>query len=389
MADQPENSLLSQTESIASKPLHQTVAQRLRRRLTTGDIPDGGKLPPLREIAEEFRVSTMTVRQAIRTLEEEGRIYRIAGVGAFVKPAPPPATAAQKMLAFVVMDLASSFDQHMACGVERACQQRGWALQILDAHLDVELEAGNLLRLPRSGSRAAIILPPWNPANIDTLFRIQSPSFPIVLLDREVPGLQADLVASNHEQGGFLATNHFIEQGHSRILMITHKPHASSIVGRIAGYQRALRMHGIEIDSESIVWIDRAMQDRGYKEQTRWLGGYEAALAALRAIQTPVAVLAIDAYAAWGVYEACRELGLRIPDDVSLIGFDDSEIAGFMDPPMTIVAQRTEDIGAAAVGLLEQRLSVTKNPPSGHRQNSQILVDMDLIERGSVGRVQD
>src|SRR3989304_2701742 len=78
--------------------LHRSVAEALRRRLLSGALNDGSKLPALREMASEFEVSTMTIRQAIRTLEREGHIYRIPGVGAFVRPTVPRRiTAAQKM----------------------------------------------------------------------------------------------------------------------------------------------------------------------------------------------------------------------------------------------------------------------------------------------------
>ena len=97
-----------------------------------------------------------------------------------------------------------------------------------------------------------------------------------------------------------------------------------------------------------------------------------------------VAVLAIDAYTTLGVYEAWHELGLRIPDDVSVIGFDDSEIAHIVKPPTTIIAQRADEIGHAAVELLERRIS-TKFDTNGSRKTcTHVTIDVDLIERQSV-----
>jgi LacI family transcriptional regulator len=99
-----------------------------------------------------------------------------------------------------------------------------------------------------------------------------------------------------------------------------------------------------------------------------------------------VAIFAIDPPAAWGVYEACRELGLRIPQDVSIVGFEDSEIAHTMRPPMTIAAQRTDEIGRAAVELLVERFESPPPDQDGRRSYKHVVIDVDLIERESVAR---
>lgn len=363
---------------------HRAVADALRKRVSEGSFPGGSKLPALREIADEFAVSTMTVRQAIRTLEREGHIYTIAGVGAFVRPLPPPKSAPPRMLAFIAMDLTSAFDMSIARGVERACQSRGWAVQILDAHLDVQLETRNMLRLPQSGARGAIVLPPWDPENIDALFEIQSADFPLVLVDRTVPGFAADLVESDHEQGAYTGTRHLIQHGHRQILMVTHRPGASSVTARIRGYERALRDAGINPRPDWKAWITHAVQIAGLREGHRWKGGCHAVLPLLRELRPPVGVLAIDAYSCWGVYEACQQLGLRIPHDVSVVGFDDSEIAHAISPPTTILAQRTDDIGRAAVELLERRLNTRQRPDGSRKSFTHVVIEIDLVERQSV-----
>jgi DNA-binding LacI/PurR family transcriptional regulator len=97
-----------------------------------------------------------------------------------------------------------------------------------------------------------------------------------------------------------------------------------------------------------------------------------------------MAVLAIEAYIGWGVYEACRELGLRIPDDVSVVAFDDVEIVHAMRPPLTVVAQRLDDIGQAAVELLKRRIEAGDTAEGPRKSLTQVIVDVDLIERGSV-----
>lgn len=385
MSRKPSNG----SESPGDEPgfLHRSVAAHLRERILTGVLAAGAKLPALREIADEFDVSTMAVRQAIRLLDHEGLVRHIPGVGAFVRNPAPTGQPDQRMLAFVAMDLSAAFDMAIARGVERACQKRGWSVQILDAHLDIELETRNMLRLPESGAQGAVVLPPWHPANVDALFKIHQAGFPMVLVDRTLPGLTADLVESDHEKGGHAAAGHLIARGHRQVLMVTHEPNVSSIAGRIHGYERALREGGIRPDPAWKVWIDPATHHRGFQENRRWLGACTAIQPVLAAMKPPVGVVAIDAYAAWGVYEACRRLDLRVPQDVSVVGFDDSELAHAIHPPMTIVAQRTDDIGRAAVDLLERRVIESRQREWIGRSYAHVVIDIDLIERQSVADV--
>ncbi|MHC4798792.1 MAG: GntR family transcriptional regulator [Planctomycetota bacterium] len=382
-ADQQENDLFS---------LHQSVTNTLRRRVLEGHFSFGSKLPSLRKFAEEFKVSTMTVRRAFLSLEREGLLTRLPSVGVFARPNLPDKVTAHKRVAYVSVDLNNAFDTALISGIEKACQNYGWSLQIFDAHLDVDTESRNIQRLADlaiHGSQGAIILPPWNPLNIDMLFRIQSDNYPIILLDRIIPGLKMDLVSSDHEGGAYLATNYLLQKGHSRIFMLTHQPLSSSVSARLRGYERALRETGIKVLPERKVFIDPETQDLGYSENKRWWGGYSAMLPVLKKIKPPAAVLAIDSYSSIGVYEACYELGLRIPDDISVIGFDDSEIVHMAKPPMTIIAQRTDEIGLAAVELLERRIGVVSNNDSHRTICTNVTIDIDLIERQSVASLHD
>jgi len=383
MAKDPENPSRAERGTF----LHRSISEILRRRLAGGLLAGGSKLPPLKELASELSVSTMTVRRALRTLEKEGHVYRIAGVGAFVRPAIPEATTTPR-LAFVGSDLSSPFQMDVARGAQRAAQQNGWSVQMLDAHWDVELESTNIRRLPDLGVKGAVVLPPFSdPKTADALLTLQANGFPMVLIDMSAPGLKLDLVASDHETGARIAATHLLENRHSCVLMLTHPPVSSSVAARIAGYEQALRLAGIEPQPEWKIWIDLKTHQTGYREGRKWWGGCQAILGSLQHLRLPLAVLAVDAYTGWGVYEACRELGLRVPEDVSVVAFDDLEITHALSPRMTIISQRTDEIGRVAVELLERRMAAEPSREAGWKETAQVLVDVDLIERGSVARV--
>lgn len=366
--------------------LHRSVSEALRQRRAHGHLAQDAKLPSLRKLAHELSVSTMTIRRALRTLEREGHVYRIPGVGSFIRPSP---RIAPGRIAFVGSDLTSPFQIAIARGAQRAGRTRGWGVQLLDAHWDSEIESANIRRLPDLGVRGALLLPPFSdPKTPEGLLALQDQGFPVVLVDMTAPPLKADLVSSDHEAGAFLATRHLIDHGYRRILMLTHPPAASSVGARIAGYERALASAGIPGPPEWKVWIDYEVHLSGYRDGRPWWGGQQAILPLLKSTERPLAVLAVDSYTGWGVYEACREWNLRIPEDVSVIAFDDVDVTRALSPPMSVIAQRTGEIAQAAIELLEARIQAGPPAPAGRRELRHVLIDVDLIERKSVTTVR-
>ena len=378
---------MSRTEENPGKlfrskpPRYRAVIEELRQRMVDGRLKAGVRIPTLRRLAGELRVSTNTIRSAIHVLEREGSLYRIPAVGAFVSPTFPSQSATSQItMALVTLDIGGAFETGIAGGIEQGCQERGWGLQIFDSRFDLHLEARNLSRLSESGTQGAILLVTGLHHNIEALFKMKLANYPFVLLDRGVPGLRVDLVESDHEKGAYLATQHLLEHGHRRILMVTERPVATSVAARIRGYERALIDAGLEPHRDWKVFAEGRLTGRGGREGQRWVGGYEAAVPVLKTIEPPVAVFAHNAFTAWGVFEACRELGLRIPEDISMVGFDDSDIAQAMTPPLTIVSQRVHEIGLSAVAMLEKRLQ--RGGTEAEPQH--VLVDVDLVKRRSV-----
>jgi DNA-binding LacI/PurR family transcriptional regulator len=356
-----------------------SVSDTLRRKLLEGKITGGTRLPPLRQLASQFNVSTITVRQALRTLEEEGHLHCIAGVGVFVQPTVPPrAKTDTTTVGFVTIEIESAFTTQIAHYLEQSCQQRGWGMQLFNAQGDNQLEARNLSRLAASGLGGAIILPVDDTQNFEAMVQLKLSGFPMVLVDRPLPGLKIDIVESHHEKGAYLATRYLLEHGHAQVFMVTQMLEMASVRARIRGYEQALVDHGLEPLRAWKVWLDNEAVLRGCAEGRRWLGGYEGVLPLLRSVKSPVAIFAHNAYSGWGVFEACRELGLNVPRDVSIICFDDAEFTRALSPPMTAIRQRTDEIARNAIELLERRMAGSTAEPQ------RVQIEVDLIERGSV-----
>jgi len=365
-------------------PRYRAVTEALRRQMTDGQLIAGVKLPALRDLATQFNVSTNTIRQAIRVLEREGCLYHVRDVGAFVHPSFPSKAGKRVTIAVTTINIGGAFEMQIARSIEQACQQRGWELLIYDARLSDDLEASNLTRLIDSGARGTIILPSGGHANLETLVKLKLAGHTIVLVDRGVPGLRVDLVESDHEKAGYLATEYLLQHGHRQVFMITWQPSVmTSIAARIRGFERAMIAGGTEPTRKHMVWIDPEASKRGIREGKRWLEGYEAVMPLLQDCRPPLAFFALNDYVAWGAFEACRELGLRIPKDVSIVCVDDSDITRAITPPVTVVAQRPTEIGRKAVELLERRLQT----PKIDIEPEHAVIDVDLIPRQSVASV--
>lgn len=355
---------------------YRVVTDALRERVSKGELPAGVRLPTLRELAAEFKVSINTVRNAIRILEREGGLYHVPDVGTFVRP--PGTASSRSALALIAMDLGRSFEAQVALGVEHACQEREWDVQILDSRLDAELESRNLRRVMDSGARGAIVMPLGDDRNLEAIFQLKLRGFPLVLIDRGLPGLRVDRVESDHEQAAYLACRHLIGCGHEHVYLAMEPLVATCVQSVVEGFERALREEGLEPVRALRLHVDGGVDLEGRRAGKRWLGGREAALPVLRRARFPVGIIAQNEYISWGVLEACRELGLSVPREVSIVSLHDSELARAMTPALTAVAPRLPEIGRRAVELLEERL------PTPELEPRYVRMPVELRERASV-----
>lgn len=194
-------------------------------------------------------------------------------------------------------------------------------------------------------------------------------SVPTVLVDREIEIAEqpCDLVETAHMQGGQLATQHLLALGHRRIACISGPAGLVPSEQRIAGWRAALAAAGCD-HGDHLVWNGHFTSQ----------GGYDAMHALLGAGATPpTAVFVCNDLMAMGALCAAHERGLRVPESLSIVGFDDIELAAFTSPPLTTVAQPKQRIGTLAVDMLLERID-------GQRQDArQVMLQPELRTRSS------
>jgi LacI family transcriptional regulator len=190
--------------------------------------------------------------------------------------------------------------------------------------------------------------------------------FPFVIIDHDAEAPGCNLVNAANRSGARRAIEHLIELGHERIGFITGRRGVGSAEQRLLGYQGALEAGGMPRDGSLIV-------DGDFLEPR----GHEAARELLARDRPPTAIFASSDTAALGVLRAARELGVRVPRDVSVVGFDDIPEASFVTPSLTTVVQPLREMGKAAVRML---LGVLREPD---RPPTTMVLDTSLIVRDS------
>ena len=197
---------------------------------------------------------------------------------------------------------------------------------------------------------------------------------PTVLVDREIADPDCDLVETAHMQGGLLAVRHLLSLGHRRIACIGGPAGVMPSEQRIEGWRMALAEAGVGgpqgAGADALLWRG------GFTSQ----GGYEAMHAILRTEPAPSAVFVCNDLMAIGALRAAHESGVHVPDDLSIVGFDDIEFSAYTSPPLTTVAQPKERIGALAVDMLLERVGGKRRDPR------KVVLQPELRVRASTAR---
>ncbi len=202
----------------------------------------------------------------------------------------------------------------------------------------------------------------------DQLMRIKSRKIPLVLVDREIPLFFGDVVLVNNEQGGYVATNYLIELGHRKIACIRGSNNITPSADRVKGYKRALQENGINFRDEYII-----KGDFGCKS------GEDSLMKLMSLTDLPSAIFVCNDMMAIGVLKKAKEISLPIPEDMSIIGFDNIQFSAMVTPALTTIAQPIDMIASTAISRLINNIKVENNQSQGIR----IVLDTHLVVRES------
>jgi LacI family transcriptional regulator len=272
------------------------------------------------------------------------------------------------MIGTVVVDVGTTYFSNVVYGIQRATRAAGKSLLVSSGYADRDEEARAVIELvDRSCDGIVVYLE--RPMRPDVIEIVRRAGIPMVSIGRNMcPQVARGTVMLNNFDGAFSAMRHLLEQGHRRIVHLTGQPDFGDTIARLQGVAAALTQFGMTMDEIHVVSGEYS-QDFGYA----------ATAEMLREGRDFTAIFAGDDDMAAGVLAALRDGGRRVPDDVSLIGFDDTFHARHLWPPLTTVRQPTAELGEAAAEML---LELLAEPGRGPLET---IVQTSLVLRSSVG----
>lgn len=330
---------------MASIPRYQRLMELLREKLRSGEYHVGDRFYSQNELMKLYRLSFATVTRAMNELELEGLLVRQQGRGTFVRAIPQssqaPDNLPRQLRVFIPWDTRTPAHvnfQRLYAALERSCLP-GYQLKLIPyGEQTSELEQ---LLFSREKIHGIISVYPRD-SQLPIIRRLAD-EFPTVVIGRNLSSSNAGSVFTDNRGAAYDAVWHLLSLGHSCIGMISGTLDMTDSADRLEGYRAALRSGGGDM-AESLVVYTTALQ----------LNGYGATIDLVN--QNPgrriTAVFAAGDVLALGALSALKSMGKRIPEEVSVVGFDDMEGAADLDPPLTTVRVPMEELAARAIHLV-------------------------------------
>jgi LacI family transcriptional regulator len=329
--------------------------------------------PTIKEVAARARVSVSTVSRVLNEypyVSDETR-RRVRAVMKDLDYRPDVAarsmrTGLSRGVGLVVSDISNPLFSAIAKGADSVLHQSGYSLVLANSQNDSEREAELLAALRQRRVDGLIVAVADERAHA---LAERLAAFPaIVLFDREVPGAASDAVLSDHSAGMAAALEHLAALGHRRVALVAGSQVQLGSRARVTAFRRHASRLGLERDR-------RLVRTGELSRET----GYLAARELLALPDPPTALVAGNNQLTVGVLSALRDLGLRLPRDLSLVACDDVDLTRLHDPPVGVIDRDPLELGRAAAALLLERLADQDAPPR------RVVIPTTFVERGSTG----
>ncbi|MFF3921041.1 GntR family transcriptional regulator [Paenibacillus lactis] len=351
-------------------PLYRQIANALRAKIESGELQSGDQLPTEAEISKTYNVSRITSKRALTELEHENLIYRIQGKGSFVSTTQPPHQACDRSGKDVLLILPFAHNPGLGDyekGINEYLAATDYTLNIQSNTI---VGQRKLLQSALQSSHSGLIFYPVNSvSDLGILYQYHLSGYPLVTMDKCIQGIPFPSVVADNFDGGYQAARHLIENNHTRIAFLSSQKieDSSSLRERYFGYLKALFEAGL---------TEPGMHD--LTEQEYFVRLIESVIE-----QGITGIVAENDLMAIKIIQAAKERGLSVPDHFSIVGFDDIQLAGLIEPKLTTISQDFERMGYLAaeslIGLIEQQPRV--------QAKENVVVPVRLIKRQTVKKL--
>lgn len=340
-------------EQNDSMPKYHQLKEYLKELMLNGKITFGEQLPSENALASQFNLSRHTVRQALGDLENEGWIYREQGRGTFC------AFRERKKGSIAVLTtyISDYIFPNIIKGIEEVLSAAGYTLILMNTNNNKEKEAQCIKSLIEKDISGLIVEPTKSArenVNSDYFVELEKRQVPYLMLHALYPELDPAYIIMDDEKGGYLATKYLLQIGHRRIAGI-FKSEDLQGVKRQAGFMAAMDEYGLK--SESLLLGN-------YETEQLFSYPYQFTCSVLNKTPRPTAIVCYNDQIAMQVLQAIRDKGLKVPEDISVVGYDDSNLATASEVKLTSIKHPKAEMGRQAarfiIDMVERRVEKPK-----------------------------
>lgn len=359
----------------AQKPKYQCLKEYIIETIRQEQLKFGDRIFSENELAEKFNISRHTVRQAIGELVNEGWLYRLHGKGTFVGNGPCERREKTHTIGVITTYLNDYIFPAIICGINSVLLEHGYNMLLSCTYNRHEMERLCLENL-KDHRIAGLIVEPTKSAlpnpNLDLYREIIQKEIPILFIHGCYEDFNCPYVVEDDAWGGYISTRHMIELGHTRIGGVFKK---DDIQGhyRFAGFKKAHEEAGLEVMPSRVLWFD-----------TEQAVSFESSLkeSLVDLLRRCSGIVCYNDQMAIRILDVLREMDLSVPEDVSLVSFDDSQLAVASEVKLTTVAHPQERLGQQAAMALIDMIE-------GRQKRCSIKMKPELIVRGSVKKISE
>jgi DNA-binding LacI/PurR family transcriptional regulator len=360
--------------------LSEQVFSKVHRDIESGIFKPGEKLPPERELENKYNVSRITINRAMTKLKALGFINRRQGSGTFVSNnivsrADQHEGVSKTLVKFISPGGTRKGDVYVRVGILEGIHDvlsRNEIDVTVNFYYSPEDYINQLAKFDRPDSFGLVVWYYPCPEGDALLLKMKEMDYPFVLVDHYNPDMECDHVVTDNIDGAAQMVDYLAEKGHRRIVYITDDRNYTSLQDRQAGFIKAMLARKLPITNSSVLSVDMQKSELIHQVMTSVLSQPDR----------PTAIFASNDHLAFKVYDILKESGLRVPEDISLAGYDNVDQGKYFEVPLTTVAQDFYKMGQLAGALLAEL-----NDQKVRQYYRQLGVKPSLIERRSVGNI--
>ncbi|MEH7545471.1 MULTISPECIES: GntR family transcriptional regulator [Bacillaceae] len=371
---------------MTQKTKHNMVKEKIIEWVTSGKVRPGERIYSESELVKKFGVSRHTVRLAIGDLVHEGWLYREQGAGTFCSgkkiqnklPENTSQNTNTKNIGVITTYISDYIFPSIIKGIESYLTEQGYSLTFACTDNDIEKEKQCLQSMLNRNIDGLIIEPTksssYNP-NINFFFEFEQSKIPYLMINQFYPQLMPPHIIVNDQKGGFLAAEHLINLGHQKIMGIFKADDLQGVY-RMQGFIKAHRENNLTLSPELMINFTTEEQKNLLLDKVKRLLATPETM--------PTGIICYNDQVAISVLNCLRELNLKVPEDISIVGFDDSFLAEATETKLTSVTHPKIELGIQAAKWI---VSAVENQNINEYEHS-IVYEPELVLRNSTGLVK-